>query len=67
VLLPSSLGVDQHKELCAIRHDLLFREPGPSSASEAAISGEGDDDEEGDNGDECSEEGWVHLDRWTIY
>lgn len=42
---------------CAIRHDLLFREPAPSSTLEAEFIGDNDDDEEG-----CeSAESWDDL------
>jgi hypothetical protein len=51
---------------CAIRHDLLFRAPAPSSILEAEISEEGDDNKEGDDGDESPEEGWVRLDDLLI-
>ena len=44
---------------CAIRHDLLFREPAPSSILEAEFSGDGDDD---DGGEGCeAAEGWDDL------
>jgi hypothetical protein len=40
---------------CAIRHDLLFREPGPSSVIEAALKDNNDDAESG-NGEGEGEE-----------
>ena len=47
---------------CAIRHDLLFREPAPSSTLEAEFSGDGDDDEDSDGGEGCeAAEGWDDL------
>ena len=45
---------------CAIRHDLLFREPAPSSVLEVEFSGDGDDD--GEEGCELeAAEGWDDL------
>lgn len=59
---------------CAIRHDLLFREPGPSSLVEAvfddnngdAVSTNGEDEREEDSDGEVQEddivdEGWDEL------
>ena len=52
---------------CAIRHDLLYREPGPSSILEAEINNDGDDggDSDGINSDDDGEgsevEGWDDL------
>jgi hypothetical protein len=49
---------------CAIRHDLLFREPAPSSILEAEFSrgGNGDDDDDGGEGCEAADsEGWDDL------
>ena len=43
---------------CAIRHDLLFWEPAPSSILEVEFSGDGDDD--GGEGCEAAE-GWDDL------
>jgi hAT family C-terminal dimerisation region len=42
---------------CAIRHDLLFREPAPSSTLEAEFNEDGEDDEDGGEGSENAE-GW---------
>ena len=36
---------------CGIRHDLLFREPAPSSILEAEFNGDGDNDDGGGDGD----------------
>jgi hAT family C-terminal dimerisation region len=54
---------------CAIRHDLLFREPAPSSIAEAEFHDDGRDDEddreEGQDdsrdGEDNNEEGWDDL------
>ena len=50
---------------CAIRHDLLFREPGPSSLIEAEVNDIDDreDGEDGEGEEEGSEttEGWEDL------
>ncbi|KAG6875028.1 hypothetical protein C0993_011145 [Termitomyces sp. T159_Od127] len=43
---------------CAIRHDLLFRQPGPSSLDEAELEKIEDD---GNNGELETEEGWDEL------
>ena len=40
---------------CAIRHDLLFREPAPSSTLEAELNDDGASEDDGDNGKEGSE------------
>jgi hypothetical protein len=44
---------------CAIRHDLLYREPGPSSILEAEVNDDGDDGD--DNGEGSEVEGWDDL------
>lgn len=56
---------------CAIRHDPLYQEPGPSSILEAEVNDDGqyteysDDDDNGDNGnndrDGSEAEGWDDL------
>jgi hypothetical protein len=48
---------------CAIRHDLLFREPGPSSILEAEVYDDSEDAEDGEDDGEVSEtvEGWDDL------
>ena len=48
---------------CAIRHDLLFREPAPSSTLEEELNGDGEDGEDGEDGGEGSEaaDGWNDL------
>jgi hypothetical protein len=48
---------------CAIRHDLLFRESGPSSILEAEVNGDHEYCEEGQDDGEGSEtvEGWDAL------
>jgi hypothetical protein len=48
---------------CAIRHDLLFREPAPSSILEAEINGDSRDSEDGEDDGEGSDtgEGWDDL------
>ena len=50
---------------CAVRHDLLYREPGPSSILEAEVNDDGqcsDDSDNGDNdGDGFEVEGWNDL------
>lgn len=54
---------------CAIRHDLLFREPAPSSTLEAEFSAEGEDEVDGENGGELegpgpgfeAAEGWNDI------
>lgn len=45
---------------CAIRHDLLFREPAPSSVLENQMD---EDDDEGNDGDDeaDAEQGWDEL------
>jgi hypothetical protein len=44
---------------CAIRHDLLFREPAPSSTLEAEFNEDGEDDEDGEGSENA--EGWDDL------
>jgi hypothetical protein len=56
---------------CAMRHDLLFREPAPSSILEAEVNGDGEDGDDGeDDGERSGEddgewsesaEGWDDL------
>jgi hypothetical protein len=47
---------------CAIRHDLLYREPGPSSILEAEVN---DDREYSDNGHEGDDDGeGSEVDGW---
>lgn len=46
---------------CAIRHDLLFQAPAPSSILEAEVSEDGEDDKDGDNDGETAERGWDNL------
>ena len=45
---------------CAIRHDLLFREPAPLSTLEAEFDEDGEDDEDGREESENAE-GWDDL------
>lgn len=49
---------------CAIRHDLLFREPGPSSIIEKEVydqSEDGEDGEDDEDDGEVSETGWDDI------
>jgi hypothetical protein len=48
---------------CAIRHDLLFREPAPSSTLEVELNPDGEDEEDGNDSGEGSEvaEGWNDM------
>lgn len=50
---------------CAIRHDLLFQEPAPSSTLEAELNADGEDEKDGeDSGEESASEaaeGWNDL------
>ena len=51
---------------CAIRHDLLFREPGPSSILEADVYDDSEDAEDAEDGEDDGEvsetvEGWDDL------
>ena len=49
---------------CAIRHDLLFREPAPSSTLETQLEdegGEGGEDDDADDGEMSDEKGWDEL------
>jgi hypothetical protein len=41
---------------CAIRNDLLFREPAPSSILKAEFIEDGEDDEDGKNGEDDEDE-----------
>jgi hypothetical protein len=45
---------------CGILHDLLFREPAPSSILEAEFNGDGENDDYGGEGYEAAE-GWDDL------
>jgi hypothetical protein len=45
---------------CAIRHDLLFWEPAPSSTLESEFNKDGEDDEDGGEGSENAK-GWDDL------
>jgi hypothetical protein len=49
---------------CAVRHDLLFREPAPSSTLEAELNADGEDEKDGedseDSGSEATE-GWNNM------
>ena len=45
---------------CGIQHDLLFREPAPSSILEAEYNGDGDNNDDGGEGCEAAE-GWDDL------
>jgi hAT family C-terminal dimerisation region len=51
---------------CAIRHDLLFRAPAPSSVLEVEGSENGEDGDDGDDGGESPKEGWVRMDDLLI-
>ena len=44
---------------CAIRHDLLFQEPVPSSTLKAEFNKDGEDDEDGEGSENA--EGWDDL------
>jgi hypothetical protein len=47
---------------CAIRKDLLFREPAPSSTLEAELNADGEDGEPEDGGEESeAAEGWNDM------
>lgn len=46
---------------CSLRHDLLFRETGPSSLAEDNESEAEDEDEEKSGGNSKDEEGWDTL------
>jgi hypothetical protein len=45
---------------CAIRHDLLFREPAPSSILEAEFNGDGEDGEDDGEASDTAD-GWDDL------
>jgi len=51
---------------CAVRHDLLFREPAPSSTLEAELNVDGEDEKDGEDSEDSGEgseaaEGWNDM------
>ena len=50
---------------CAIRHDLLFWEPAPSSTLEAEFSADGEDEVDGEDGGDGPGPGFEAAEGWN--